>query len=228
MVIAPALRPLIRQSTARLYSTTKMAALQPHVLIVGGAYAGLSALNTLISFSANPPPPPSGQEPLHGPPTELPAIARALRQKPRYTLLDERDGFYHSVGAPLGQISLPFAREFWIGYDEILRQRTADGGDVSFVQGTATALDMQAKVLSYATQDAKREVSVVQQISYDYLVLATGMKRGAPALPQALHRDQYLADVEAYENELSQYSKILLVGGGEFSGFDRVWDFSFC
>ena len=97
---------------------------QPHILIVGGAYAGVSALNNLISLSTGKLPEAprrggpggrggrvgqTGQAPPRPPAMDYTSIiTRPLRSKLTYTLLDERDGFYHSVGAPLGQISSAF------------------------------------------------------------------------------------------------------------------------
>lgn len=194
---------------------------QPHILIVGGAYAGISALNNLISLSAGkvPEAPQRGGRGGRGPPGPPPPdyasiITRPLRSKPRYTLLDERDGFYHSVGAPLGQISSAFSREFWLSYDKIVATRSADD-DVRFVQGTAVGLDMDSKTLHY--QSASNEKP--QPISYDYLILATGMRRGAPVVPQAVDYETYMADVERFETELGRCSKIVLVGGGGFPIF---------
>jgi hypothetical protein len=207
---------------------------QPHILIVGGAYAGISALNSLISFSAGtiPDQPPqkgrrSGQAGPAGQAAKSPPggpspidyasiITRPLRSRPRYTLLDERDGFFHSVGAPLGQISTSFAAEFWLNYEKIISTRSTHGHDhdrdsIRFVQGTATGLDMVSKTLRYQspTQDNH------QSLTYDYLILATGMRRGAPVVPQALDYETYMADVQKFETEISQCSNIVLVGGGK-------------
>jgi apoptosis-inducing factor 2 len=203
---------------------------QPRILIVGGAYAGVSALNNLISLSAGKLPEAprrggpggrggrggrggqTGQAPPRPPTMDYASIiTRPLRSKPTYTLLDERDGFYHSVGAPLGQISTVFAREFWISYEKIVSTRSTDD-EIQFIQGTATALDMDSKTLYYESPSNKK----YQSISYDYLILATGMRRGAPVVPQALDYNTYMADVERLETELGQCSKIVLVGGGKF------------
>jgi apoptosis-inducing factor 2 len=64
------------------YSTNRQ---QPHVLIVGSSYGGLSTLNHCIDLAAGKPQQHSARQP--------PEIGRALTNRPRYTLLDERDGF---------------------------------------------------------------------------------------------------------------------------------------
>ncbi|KIW00386.1 uncharacterized protein PV09_08095 [Verruconis gallopava] len=210
-------------TSLRLFSTTKaMTVKQPHVVVVGGAYAGLAALNSLISLSnghGHPagkkrPAAPAGSAhamsgPPRGPPLEAPDVSRALRIKPRYTLLDVRDGFYHSVGAPLGQISPSHGREFWVKYDEIMRTKYASD-PVDFVQGSAFALDTASKTLRYRPTGK----SVDQTLSYDFLVVASGMSREWPILPRSLDYDTYVSDTESFENELKPCSRIVLVGGG--------------
>jgi NADH dehydrogenase FAD-containing subunit len=133
-----------------------------------------------------------------------------LQVKPRYTLVDERDGFYHSVGAPLGQISPSHAREFWVRYDEILRTKYAND-QVDFAHGTAVKLDTEAKTLSYEPADQ----SEAQKIPYDFLVLATGMSRGWPVVPKSLDFDTYVADAQNFEKELIPCSRIVIIGGGK-------------
>ena len=186
---------------------------QPHVLIVGAAYGGISALNNLIKLSAGKPQGPALGPGGPGGPQGPPDVARALRTKPRYTILDERDGFYHTVGAPLGQVNPSYAREFWIRYEDILKDREADE-DVQYVQGTASNLDTESKTLLYNSSEEKE-----RSLSYDFLVVATGLRRAFPVVPEALKEDPYLEDVERFVAPLRNASRIVLVGGGQtYSG----------
>jgi hypothetical protein len=107
---------------SRAFATTvrgpfHMAVKQPHIVIVGGSYGGLAALRDLIKLSAGQnleagkggprgPPPgaangaggrPAGPPDMVGPPR----VDRALNTKPRYTLIDERDGFCKVFQSPL-------------------------------------------------------------------------------------------------------------------------------
>jgi cation diffusion facilitator CzcD-associated flavoprotein CzcO len=193
---------------------------QPHVLVIGGAYAGISALNSLISLSAGKslpvgrgPPGRNGPPGRGPPPTEAPQTPseppRALRLRPRYTLLDERDGFYHTVGAPLGQISPSYAREFWIKYEDIIKDTFVDE-DVQFVHGSAVALDTTSKVVRYSSAG-----SDPHDITYDYLIVATGMRRGTPVVPKALEKSTFLAEVDEMSTELKNASRVVVVGGGK-------------
>lgn len=189
-------------ASIRQLSTSVMMQKQPHILIVGGSYGGLSTLNSLIHLSRG--------EPQRKSPRAPPSISRALKVQPRYTVLDERDGFYHSVGAPLGQISPSFADEFWVKYDDF-KKVTSAYQDVQFVQGTATELDMAAKVLKYSQPTSETQE---RELDYDYLVIATGIRRGWPVVPRVIQKSENLKEVEKLEQELSRYSKIVLVGGG--------------
>ncbi|QDS68789.1 hypothetical protein FKW77_005826 [Venturia effusa] len=189
-----------------------MASNQPRILIVGGAYGGLSALNTLIALSSGRPLPEARKGGSGGPPppalTPVPDISRALRTKPRYTVIDERDGFYHTVGAPLGTISSSFTKNMWVRYADIDPQRFS-GEDVQFIQATATGLDLEKKNLKYSENGAKEG-----SISYDYLVLGTGMRRGGPVVPQSTDKAGALEESDRYEASLSKAERIVLVGGG--------------
>jgi NADH dehydrogenase FAD-containing subunit len=136
---------------------------------------------------------------------------RALRVRPRYTLLDERDGFYHTVGAPLGQISPSYAREFWIKYENIISDTFVDE-DVQFVHGSAVALDTTSKIVKYSNAGSEP-----QNIAYDYLIVATGMRRGTPVVPKALEKSTFLTEVNIMSTELKKSSRVVVVGGGKLT-----------
>lgn len=207
------------RTSSRFFSVfSNMALSQPHVLIVGGAYGGLSALNTLIALSSGKALPegrkggrPGGAP--GGPPppafTPLPEISRALRTKPRYTILDERDGFYHTVGAPLGTISSSFTKSMWARYVDIDQQRFSEE-NVQFIQGSATGLDAEKKTVKYSQNSGEQK-----SISYDYLVLGTGMRRGGPVVPQSTDKADALEESDRYEASLSKAERIVFVGGGK-------------
>lgn len=186
----------------------------PHILIVGGSYGGLSTLNSLIHLGRG--------EPQKQSPRTPPNVSRALRVQPRFTVLEERDGFYHTVGAPLGQISPSFADEFWVKYEDFKKVNSVYR-DVQFIQGTAVDLDMVSKVLRYSVPTAE---SQERELDYDYLVVATGIRRGWPVVPRVLQKSEYLREVEQLEKELSRCSKIVLVGGGKILGVLTVLDWS--
>lgn len=96
----------------------------------------------------------------------------------------------------------------WARYADIDPQRFSEE-DVRFIQASATGLDLEKKILKYS-KDSDEEKSV----SYDYLVLGTGMRRGGPVVPQSTDKADALEESDRYEASLSRAEKIVLVGGG--------------
>ncbi|RJE18144.1 Pyridine nucleotide-disulfide oxidoreductase [Aspergillus sclerotialis] len=146
---------------------------QRHILIVGGAYAGLSTVQNLISIL-------NGKGCLASPiplsePKTLPSI------KPRITILDERDGFFHTMGAPLAHSSSSYASTAWKAFNEI--PSLGDNG-ISVLRGRASSLNPADKVLRFKESASGSE----REVEYDYLVAATGLKREWPVVLGSLTR----------------------------------------
>lgn len=82
---------------------------------------------------------------------------------------------------------------------------------ITMVQGKATKVDMsnkRATVLETSTQ-APRD------LAYDYLVVATGLRRAWPVVPQSLYRKQYLSEAGAHITAVSEAPDgVVVVGGG--------------
>lgn len=195
-----------------------------HIVIVGGSYAGLSCLNTLIDRSAGiiqsdtrrgRPQGPHGTSNQDSRPGESAVESfspqRALKVKPKYTLIDERDGFYHTLGAPLGQIALNPGKDFWVPYDEIVPAMNDRGENVQFIRGTVTNVGVGAKHLTVSLSNSPDQTQV---LGYDFLVVASGIKRGWPVVPRSLDYSSYLTDIRQREEELSAHRSIVIVGGG--------------
>ena len=179
---------------------------QKHILIVGGAYSGLSTIITLQKILSGTP---------HNPgPYNLPSVPRLPRVRPRITLLDERDGCYHTVGTPLVHTSPEVsttAPRAWKKFADIPYLK-----DVAVVRGSVQRVDPELKTVVYATYDA---CAGEQQHSlpYDYIVCATGLKRDWPAQPRATTKTEYIHDAAALVRGLvDAKERIVVVGGGLF------------
>lgn len=112
------------------------------------------------------------------------------------------------MGAPLAHTLESFSAEAWRQLSTI---KLISKGDVKVLQGTVTNVDMGHKKVHYfsrSSQDPKREVE------YDYLVVATGMRRAFPIVPKALGKEEYLQDAIGNIEELTSSEKIVIVGGG--------------
>ncbi|KAF4634396.1 hypothetical protein G7Y89_g3697 [Cudoniella acicularis] len=199
---------------------------QPHVVIVGGAYAGLSAaLNILricdgkgLQEGRRRGPGGgrgrggrgSGSRGRGGRPgasdSERPDFKVSVPSTmPKITLLDARDGFF---GAPLAHSFKDFSPKAWIPFSSVPELQREN---VTILQGEALKVDPDLKTLTYLPSSSLKEEV---RFSYDYLVVATGLQRTWPALPRALSKPQYLRDSDAHINNLRKSEGIVIVGGG--------------
>ncbi|KAJ5893858.1 hypothetical protein N7495_005549 [Penicillium taxi] len=189
----------------------RLGSFQPYrVVIVGGSYAGLSAALTLIALKEG---------------REMPFASHGnyahLKHAPQVrnlniTILDQRDGFFHTVGAPLAHISPTHANSMWkqyTGFKEFMRP------DLRFLQGTATSINPTTQTLTY---DDVHGMSQYQP--YDYLLVSTGMQRKWPVTPKANSLLSYLKDASDYADSIKVAGKlgVVIIGGGavgvEFAG----------
>ncbi|CZR66554.1 uncharacterized protein PAC_16455 [Phialocephala subalpina] len=144
---------------------------RPHILVIGGAYGGLSTIVNLLNLSI-------GNKQLASP-IQPPELNIKHDPQPVITLLDERDGLFHTMGSPLAHLSPTFAHEAWLPFSQL---KLLSRGGVNILQGRALHINMSSNVAFYL--DAKSGSQ--RQIAYDYLVVATGTKREFPIVPSAL------------------------------------------
>jgi hypothetical protein len=85
------------------------------VVIIGGSYAGLSVVQNLFNFD-------------HGIPLEFPLNSKSLpvipegiqtKRRVEIVLVDERDGFFHTLGTPLAHVARKYVDKFWLRYDDV-------------------------------------------------------------------------------------------------------------
>ncbi|KAK4162359.1 hypothetical protein QBC43DRAFT_215319 [Cladorrhinum sp. PSN259] len=182
------------------------------VLIVGGSYAGLSAALNLQDLC-------SGKSPRCGPapkPAEgaEPASSSSLPQFDiDITIIDERDGFFHLIGTPLALTSKSYADRTWVRYEDLPCVR--DSSSIKVVQGSVTEVDQISKSAKYLTVRHGEKTGEVQSVEYDYLVVAAGLRRVWPVVPQALDKKGWMAEAERHieEGAKGRYG-VLVVGGG--------------
>lgn len=181
--------------------TIKAAEEPKHILIVGGAYSGLATIITIQKILGGA---------LHSPgPYNLPEVKILPRVAPRITLLDERDGIYHTVGTPLAHTSpdvktvLP---RTWKKYSDIEYLK-----DVEVIHGRVDTLDASRKEVHYTAAVGDKKVV----LSYDYLVCGTGLKRAWPIQPRATTKEEFIRDAtELVQGLVDAKERIVVVGGG--------------
>ncbi|EOD46621.1 putative apoptosis inducing protein [Neofusicoccum parvum UCRNP2] len=175
----------------------------PHeVLIVGGSYGGLNAIHTLLAFI-------DGK---HAAPNLFPEALLNIKSRRgiHITLVDERDGFFHTVGTPLAHCSREHCAPFWRKYRNILELQR---DEVTVRRGSVKHIDCESLV---ATFDDMETTGREFRQRYDYLVLATGMRRDWPTVPRAFTKAEYVKDGTAQIAgiEESAGDGIVVIGGG--------------
>ncbi|KUI58345.1 hypothetical protein VP1G_05685 [Cytospora mali] len=169
------------------------------VLVLGGCYAGLSAALNLIDLS-------EGRAARQGN-GAIPAHDGKIPVD--ITIVDERDGYYHLIGSPLALANETYAAKAWVKYDDIPALKSPKISQI--IQGTAKKVDpasRRATVLETATQTER-------QLTYDYLVVGTGLRRVWPVVPQSLTKKEYLVEAGAQISSVQNASAgVVVVGGG--------------
>ncbi|KMU77348.1 hypothetical protein CISG_06389 [Coccidioides immitis RMSCC 3703] len=172
------------------------------VLVAGGSYAGLSATLNLLDLC-------------HGNPTRFsaarsPEVATSSNERlpVQITIVDERDGYYHLIGAPLVFASQDYALKAWKKFQDIPALQTPE---VKCVQGRVIAVDPESKTATVLEAATNNEV----EEKYDYFVAATGLSRSWPSAPQSLTREEYLLETRKHIKLLENArEKIVIIGGG--------------
>jgi NADH dehydrogenase FAD-containing subunit len=101
-----------------------------------------------------------------------------------------------------------YAHKCWVKYGELAALKTPK---ITMIQGKATKVYPSSKrvtILETAAQTPRN-------LAYDYLVVATGLRRVWPVVPQSLHRKQYLGEAGAHISAVSgARDGVVVVGGG--------------
>ncbi|EOO02375.1 putative pyridine nucleotide-disulfide oxidoreductase-like protein [Phaeoacremonium minimum UCRPA7] len=167
-------------------------------LVLGGSYGGLSAALNLIDLcDARPARCGRGDEP--------PAAEKISVD---VTIVDERDGFYHLIGSPLAFASEAYADKAWVKYEDVVPLQAPN---VHVIQGTVNGVDCSAKT---ATITESGQTST-RELTYDFLVVASGLRRVFPVVPQSLRRKMYLFETGDHIRAVTNATDgVVVVGGG--------------
>ncbi|KAM0246420.1 hypothetical protein ACHAP5_004734 [Fusarium lateritium] len=170
------------------------------VLILGGCYGGLSAAVNLLDLSQGYSPRMNSEPYIHHP--DLPQFNIEI------TIVDERDGYYHTIGSPLALADSAYSKKNWIKYSDILGLKDPS---INIIQGSATSVDPETKKATISAHLTQEKTT----LEYDYLVASTGLRRVWPVVPQSLTRKQYLLEAENHINSAQDAKHgVVVVGGG--------------
>ncbi|ROT40232.1 FAD/NAD(P)-binding domain-containing protein [Sodiomyces alkalinus F11] len=169
-------------------------------LIVGCSYAGLSSALNLLDLCNGLSPRMSHQPYKHHP---------QFRHIPiEITIVDERDGFFHLIGGPMAFASSDYASKTWVRFQDIPALQRPH---VRFVQGSVDKVDTAtrtATVLAHMTKEPR-------ELSYDFLIVGSGLRRVFPVVPQSLLRKQFLLEAEEHIHAVTNAPDgVIVVGGG--------------
>jgi len=89
--------------------------------------------------------------------------------------------------------------------------------EVQIVQGSLKCVKVESRSLTYDATAESKELT----LSYDFLVMATGLHRLWPVVPKALSYEQYVADAEAHVAGIEQAEgkSVIVIGGGKYRIF---------
>lgn len=197
-----------------------------NVLIVGGSYAGLSAVKafkkTMIERIA--------ATKTSGLDTEFKKIS--------ITLLEPRAGLLNVLGIPKAIVDSEFAKTQFVPfhqllsltfdntistndkvYEDITRAHNEQpdsnldiGLEFTYIQGKVEHVSETSA--TYKLVDEGEESKEHFSIGFDYVVLACGRDRSWPVTPDAYNLDSFMGEMEKARNEIVLAEKISIIGAG--------------
>ncbi|XP_072033678.1 ferroptosis suppressor protein 1-like [Amphiura filiformis] len=126
-------------------------------------------------------------------------LANHLKGKCKFTLIDPRETFHHTIGGLRAVVEKGYSNLIFIPYAPTFGE--------SFKQGKAVSVDTTAKKVVLETGD---------EISYDYLVLATGSSGVFPVKIDLSVTDasEAMEMYNSYVDKIDAAKDIVIIGGG--------------
>lgn len=120
----------------------------------------------------------------------------------------------HSVGAPLAHVTHKYTSHMWRRFSHLNELKHPN---MHFRHGSVKSIDPALKVAEWRDRSGE-----MQQQAYDYLVVATGLKRHWPAVPKSGSYEEYLRDGEAFIENITggkgkgcgEGRKVVVIGAG--------------
>jgi NADH dehydrogenase FAD-containing subunit len=114
----------------------------------------------------------------------------------------------HLIGSPLALASEQYASKCWVKFEDCAAlQHPA----IKILQGSVQKVDsdeLKATILDHGSSNPR-------DISYDFLIAATGLRRSWPVVPQALTRAEYIAEMKSNTRAVQDAKEgVVVIGGG--------------
>lgn len=180
-----------------------------NILIIGGSYAGLSALVALKNHLTQ----------------------RASQDKIHVTLLEPKAGLLNVLGIPRAIVDTEFAKTQYIPFQDLhdihfdrlvsndkyvvdnlgqlISQNNNSYIDITYVQGSA--ISFNESVAEYHLNDDSRNSG---KIDFDFVVVASGRNRSWPTSPSAYNYESYMKEMEVFNDNVRKCDIITVVGAG--------------
>ncbi|RFU34747.1 hypothetical protein B7463_g1601, partial [Scytalidium lignicola] len=175
------------------------------ILVIGGSYAGLSTTLNLLDLC-------------QGRPTRYTATTTVKAENPfkisvQITIVDERDGYYHLIGSPLALATETYSEKAWKKFEDIPALQSPS---INWIRGTASSVDCENKVALIMDFNTNQRL----EHSYDYFVVASGLRRVFPTIPQSLLRIEYLDECKRHIKDVRTATGCVVVIGGGAVGIE--------
>mmetsp|Transcript_3172 Transcript_3172/g.3555 ORF Transcript_3172/g.3555 Transcript_3172/m.3555 type:complete len:435 (+) Transcript_3172:47-1351(+) len=189
-----------------------------NILVVGGAYAGLSAVRSLAyHFNRR----------IKDPLIKL----KLINSRVSITMVEPKSGLLNILGIPRAIVDVDFAKTQYISFEdfydlkfdkvvsnqpEVLKnlatgQSTGNnegGFEINFVHGRVTHLDEHRAEYQLVESDE------TATINFDYVILASGRDRSWPTTPNAYTTKSYLEEMTKSKSEIDSHDIISIIGAG--------------
>lgn len=121
-------------------------------------------------------------------------------------------GSDHLIGTPKSLACEKLAAESWTRFQDIPALKSPN---FKIIQGSVRKVDCAAKVAHILDTATKSTITE----SYDYLVVASGLRRVFPTVPRSLRRDDFLEEAREHTENVRNARGVVVVGGGKHSQF---------
>lgn len=189
-----------------------------NILVVGGAYAGLSAVRSLAyHFNRR----------IKDPFIKL----KLINSRVSITMVEPKSGLLNILGIPRAIVDEDFAKTQYISFEEfydlkfdkvvsnqpdVLQNIATDqntgnnegGFEINFVHGRVTHLDENRAEYQLIESDE------TATINFDYVILASGRDRSWPTTPNAYTTKSYLEEMARSKHEIESHDIISIIGAG--------------
>ncbi|ABN66427.2 predicted protein [Scheffersomyces stipitis CBS 6054] len=183
--------------------------LKTNILIVGGAYAGLAAINQFRKrLDSN--------------------FSDSNDKKISLTLVEPRAGFLNILGIPKCIVNPEFARNQYITFErfpylqfdkvysidkkmqqQLQEERTKPQPfELDFIHGKINYLDEKSATFTLTGGKEK------SKIDFDYVILASGRSRQWPSTPNAFNIEYFMKEMNDTHKKISESNTISIIGAG--------------